>query len=265
MLLEPIQEVYVPGRTIFIITWCRDLRQLYGSEMVFRTLRTGFPDDVVEVIDNDSLPTARRRLARLARRHGCRFRRIRATPHHDLLAGLIADREGELVFVDPDVVFWKRCDDLVFDALLAGRRLPAFHDLTFTGRPSQAMPRLHTSFLWVPDAARLRTRIEQLMEEHPDFDPFRPYAFRQGESWIRFDSGASLYASLDPGETHAFTDAELDRFDHLFCGSHYPVIREYLSAAARELGDRLHTAVASGDLSALRGAWRDQEAVLNRS
>jgi hypothetical protein len=103
------------------------------------------------------------------------------------------------------------------------------------------------------------------MEEHPDFDPFRPYAFRQGESWIRFDSGASLYASLDPGETHAFTDAELDRFDHLFCGSHYPVIREYLSAAARELGDRLHTAVASGDLSALRGAWRDQEAVLNRS
>ncbi len=41
---------------VYILTWCKSLESLYGSLLVFQTLRVGFPTAPVYVFDNGSLP-----------------------------------------------------------------------------------------------------------------------------------------------------------------------------------------------------------------
>ena len=44
---------------VYILTHCKSLESLYGSVLVFQTLRVGFPTSPIHVFDNGSLPEAR--------------------------------------------------------------------------------------------------------------------------------------------------------------------------------------------------------------
>lgn len=248
---------------VFILTYCRRPELLYGSTLVFRTLRVGFPTSRVTIVDNNSISDVRHVLRYLALREGCEYVQLdgdRASSHHAFLESVVARAgAGTLVFLDPDVVLWQNCEGWRVGGLAAGRLIPCFAD-EFSG--CVTLPRLHTSFLWIPDGERLRREVEELRRERIDFEPFRPFMFRNGDRWFRLDAGAALYGAL-PERMVAFGEAELNAYDHLFCGSHIDQVLPALAEDEREAFRRSH-ARARGDDRSLRGLWREQDQYFER-
>lgn len=245
---------------VFVLTYCRHADQLYGSTLLFGTLRTGFPDAEVFVADNNSIAEARGAIESLARGAGCRFSQFnKDVAHADFIEYVLGKYDGEIVFVDPDVLFWERCDQWSFDALLAGRLIPRFRD-EYSRTITSA--RLHTSFLWVPDAGRLREAIAELQRTYWDFRPFQPYSYRGPDGWTRLDCAASLHAALG-SRSAAFTDAHLEAYDHLFLGSHVDLVLPHLNDEDRNQVLALHH-LARHDPASLKGIWRRQQEYFER-
>lgn len=248
---------------VFILTHCRRAELFYGTSLIFRTLRVGFPNARVTVVDNASLPEVRAEIEGLARDSDCEFRQIDGPAiAHDAflestLASLAAGGGGPLVFLDPDLCLWRSCEDLEFGALLAGKLVAAHEDPVMQ---CVVLPRLHTSFLWIADSRSLQQEIDRLRRPHFDFRPFQPFSVKLGDAWIRYDTGGSLYAAV-ADRTHAFGGAELDRYDHIYCGAHFDLHAPHWTGELRELMHRIHGAARDGDLESLRGVWRELDRV----
>jgi len=248
---------------VFILTYCRRLDLFYGTELIFKTLRTGFPSARITVVDNASLPDARAAIAGLARATGCAFRQLPdpGIPHHEFidrtLDEMAANDAGTLVFLDPDLCLWSSWDDLEFPGLMAGKLIDIYDDEVMR---CVTMPRLHTSFLWIPDARELSEEIRQIKSAHFDFDPFRSFSVKLGDAWIRYDTGAALYAAI-PDRVSAFTTDHMDRFDHIFGGSHLDLLQPHMSEPLQDMMGRVHQHAREGNLEALKGIWRYQDEV----
>jgi len=237
--------------TVYIITWCRDPAALYGSLLTFRTLRTGFPGADVVVIDNGTEGEPRKAIEKAARWVGADYAWRQEMPHWAILETTLARSAGPCVFVDPDVVFWKLMR-LPQDCLWAGRLIPRFMD-EYTGCVTQ--PRLHTSMLWFPNAPRFCDEARKITAKYWEAPLFRPSMHNVDGQWIRFDTGASLYGALGG---RAFSD-ELDRYDHIFCGSHLSHVSPRIDAESRVAFESAHEIAKGDDLSPLRGLWKQQQ------
>lgn len=248
---------------VFVLTYCRREELLYGSELVFKTLREGFPNATVTVVDNASLPQVRERLKDRAKKEACRFEQLERPLAHDEFLSLTLHKVAResptdpLVFIDPDICFWENCEDFEFNGLISGRFVSA-HE--FSPLECVTMPRLHSSFLWIHSPSKLLSRITDIGRKHFDFEPFKPVSIRLGDIWLRYDTGASLFAAL-PAEVSFFREEHLDRYDHLFCGTHPDVWQERFVGPLRELMQRTHRHAQEGNLSALRGIWREQDRI----
>ncbi|MFC1452939.1 hypothetical protein ACFLSJ_06295 [Verrucomicrobiota bacterium] len=116
---------------VFILTFCRNMEQFYGSELVFKTLRVGFPNARIAVADNASIPEARAEIEALAGKTGCSFEKIQrpGVQHHEFIQSKLntfADGHaaGEsVVFLDPDIAFWHACEGFEFDGLAASNEI----------------------------------------------------------------------------------------------------------------------------------------------
>ncbi len=253
---------------VSILTFCRNLDLLYGTTLIFKTLRVDFPNAKITVVDNASLAEARTEIGLLAKRNDCVFEQLPepGIQHHQFIQNTIrtmADEKtanGPLVFLDPDICFWDSCEDFDFDGLIAGRLVGNYHEISFQ---AFAMPRLHTSFLWIPDAERLLHEIRRIQVMHFDFQPFLPYSFRLDGTWYRYDTGASLYAAIPDGAS-CFTEEHLNRYDHIFCGSHLDWVYPKCDSKRQKIMAEIHSYAKEGNLQALKGIWRYQQKVLGK-
>jgi hypothetical protein len=258
--------------TVVIITFCRKAELFYGTELIFKTLRIGFPTADVLVIENGSLPDARSKIEELAHKNRCDFfQNDISYPPADIMEKVAMGSNGTVVFVDPDVVFWQNCENFEISKLLAGRIIPAFFD---PYAESIARPRIHPSFFWINDSHELRERILELRElKQTDFRPFHPWTTmscwgnlewvmlnkeERIDAWIRYDTLASMYAVFK-NLVMPFNKVHLDSYDHLFCGSHFDWIYPKLDAKNAKEYKRIHDIARSDNLAGLRGIWRTQE------
>lgn len=253
---------------VFILTFCRNLDLFYGTELIFKTLRTGFPNANIRVVDNASIPEVVSEIESLAKSCDCSFQQIsrNGIQHYEFIENTLSDMaSGEfasepLVFLDPDICLWKCCEDIDFNGLMAGKLTARFKcEVTQT----ITMPRLHTSFLWIPDPKKLMKQIWKLRAAHFDFEPFLPYSFVMNGKWHRFDTGASLYAAI-PNRVSYFTEAHLDYYDHIFCGSHLDLIYNLYDTKGKEMMLSIHNYAKDGNLQALKGIWKYQHEVFDR-
>ena len=242
---------------VHILTFCKDLSLFYGTELIFKTLRTGFPNAEIIVTDNASIPEAKDRIELLAKENDCVFKEIQGTSieHHNFIQNTIrhyaddTSLNASLVFLDPDICLWDSCEDFDFDGLMAGRLGGGFHDsLT----QSVDMLRLHTSFLWITNPEALQYEIRKMRARHFDFEPFRPFSFRLKDTWYRYDTGAGLYMAL-PDKMSIFTEEHISRYDHIFNGSHISYIESLFSDEVRALLLEVHSHAKKGNLKALKG------------
>ena len=246
---------------VYVITWCGEIEQLWGTLLTFRTLRVGYPTAAVTVIDNASLEEARPAIERAAKDAGCEYvQRTTRAPHGAILGDVLARVDEPIVFVDPDVIFWESCEGWTFDrALIAGRLIPMRE-----GRPGFfVLPRLHTSHLWITHPPLVREAL--LAQEHcffPMSREFISYAFQQhvfklGGPWLFVDTGAALYSYL-ANFAYAFGPRELDAYDHIWSGTH-PRVHNESSHPAVLARRTVHEIARDGDYRSLRGVWRAQE------
>lgn len=250
-------------KKVFILTYCKNEAQLYGTTLIFHSIRVGFPTAFVVVIDNASTPTARHAIKKMAAETGCYYFQLESEiPHAEYLEDLVMNQplEGTVVNLDPDVVLWENCESWRFGALLAGSLMPSY-----IGELSQCItkPRIHTSFYWIQDIKKLRKRIAALKETYFEFDPFRPWMFPLGNAWHRFDTGGTLYAAIRK-YCHHFTTKEHNAFDHLYGGTHLNLFVKNMQnkhVKKQLLGSH---AFAQTDHTKLRGIWKKQLVYLRR-
>ncbi len=240
---------------VYVITYCSDPDYLNGTTLIFKTIRTGFPTARIHVIDNASIKKSREYIKQCADSVNATYSQLQEELEHwQILADLAHNIwEGTCILIDPDVCFWQNCEQWKFDVLIAGRLIPRFHD-----DYSQCItePRLHTSFLWVNDAEKLRKAIKDICERYYEFYPFLPFMYRdENGQWIRFDTGASLYAALI-NRMQGFTHAELRAYDHLFCGTNYKEVAAQLNNQTEFID--IHKQ-SINDYRKLRGIWKRQE------
>lgn len=248
---------------IYCVTYCQDQSNLYGTLLTFKTLRIGFPDASVHVIDNGSLSSVKPTIQKHALDVGATWTSLPSPSlrHCDIVQSLIMDNTGvdPIVFLDPDLIFWQDVSAWEFsaDVLVAGREIPSFHDpytKTYTYK------RLHSSFLWIPWPQSFRQKILSLCEEYFDWQPFQPAMFYRDGQWERFDMLASLYQVLLPSQMMRFTADHLDAYDHLFAGTHASIVKESIPAPFSERFADTHHMAEEGNLTELKGIWKEQDA-----
>ncbi len=106
----------------------------------------------------------------------------------------------------------------------------------------------------------MQGEIGRIRTPHFDFHPFLPLSVKLGDAWIRYDTGASLFAAL--GErVSGFEGRHLDRYDHIYCGSHIDLHEPSWSDEMRDFMLRVHRDAREGNLERLRGIWREQHRV----
>ncbi len=240
---------------VFIVTWCREPTQLYGSTLTFKTLRTGFPDSVVTVIENASPPGLREPILEAAAAAGCEIRLLdEGLNHWRIIEETVMAEDGPVVFLDPDIALWERIDGWDFGgALMAGRYLPEFDD---PYSKTLTLSRLHTSHLWFPDPPALRTRIAEITARRFEAGSlFQPHMAPPG--WWRWDTAAALFHALGD-EAARFSEAQLDAYDHLFCGTHLNLVLPAMGPWGEAMKGSHVT--AQENLPAIKGIWRLQEA-----
>jgi len=250
---------------VYILSYCRRIDLFYGTELIFKTLRVGFPNANVTVVDNASLPEARKKVARLARKSDCHFEQIKnpGIRHHEFLEQILrkvahsehADRP--LVFLDPDICLWKNCESFDFPGLMAGKLIYSYNDDIME---CVMMSRLHTSFLWIPNPGKLWAEITRLRKKHFDFQPFMSISVKMGKVWVRYDTGACLYHAI-PNTMSAFTESKFDYFDHLYCGSHLDLLDPVYAGNVGDFMRSIHDDAKKGNLKALKGIWRAQNRI----
>lgn len=246
------------GKTplVSILTYCAHPSLAYGTLLIFKTLRTGFPTARIEVFDNGSHPDVRARIEHAAADVGATFTAMTLRHFSDHLRWVLLEREHDgnpLVLLDPDIAFWRRVQDWDFGhTLMAGRLIPQLGKAARIG-----MPRLHPSLLWVPDVERLRSEASRSVPSGTDLVA-QKVENSEGQVQV-FDTMAALYQALKDQCT-PFDEAQLDCYDHLFYGSHLPMLSAGLDGMFKPIRDG-HEAAASGDLAGLRGIWRVQQAM----
>jgi hypothetical protein len=254
---------------VFILTFCRNLEAFYGTSLIFKTLRVGFPNARVYVVDNASLPEAQAQIATLCRENECEFKRMTGSglQHHEFIDTTIREQatvsssDGPLVFLDPDICLWQSCENFSFGGLIAGKKLSKFYDsITNT----VTMPRIHSSFLWVKDARALLHEILRIKAKRFDFLPFQSFSFNMDGSWFRYDTGANLYAAL-PEKHSFFSDSHFEYYDHLYAGSHLDWIFHLYDDECREMMTRTHNYAKTNNIIPLKGIWREQDKIFKKS
>ena len=240
--------------TVTILTYCAHPALAYGTLLVFKTLRTGFPTARVVVYDNGSHPEVKKQIEQAAADVGAEFHAVQKhyANHYEWLLLHREIDSKQLVILDPDVIFWENVEGWQFgDALIAGRLIPGIGESVV-----QVLPRLHPSLFWVPDWAALRQKI---LERSPTWEFVGPDAENvKGGRHLIMDTLAPLYREFT-AQSFAFGEAQLDCYDHLFNGSHLPVL-DMNQTSGFEAIRAGHEWAAVGDFASLRGIWRQQEA-----
>ncbi len=246
---------------VYILTWCNRIENLYGTTLIFKTLRVGFPTAEIHIVDNASLLEVRPILSQYAQDCGAQFTQLeQGIAHHDFIENiLLTQASGDAIFIDPDICFWESVEGWSFNkALMAGRLISQFNCPISS---CITHPRLHTSFLWIPDVGCLLDQVWALRTQYFESHPFRPIMYRVDGVWQRFDTTGVLYNAI-PELMHAFSDKELDAYDHIFCGTHLELATAKLQTSHAKLFVDLHHQ-AQTDYTKVKGVWRMQSDFFN--
>lgn len=246
---------------ILILCTCRNEELFGATTLVFDTVRIGFPTAEIIVFDNANSELHRSEIREHVKVAKGKFVHLpERLPHAPWIEAMVQaaldDPESEPFWIcDTDVIFWDNVEQLEFpNEPLAGRYVPDFYD-KFTRCMTQK--RLHTSLLYVNPKV-LRERLEHFTSRFPKTE-FNPMANLYGPLHIPpsifYDACSMLYLAVGG---HSFLEGELNRYDHLQCGTISDLVGPHISDG--KMTER-HKAYISNPESA-RGLWKDQDKYL---
>lgn len=246
---------------VFCLVTVRTNPPAPGSVMVFDTIRTGFPTAELNFQINRSSSVAPEVDLVIIEK----AKKVSAenwfcggeTIHHEWIH-ILLERENEPFWLcDTDVMFWDKVEHWKpkEGEALMGRRIPQFLD-EFTGTITR--PRLHPSLLYV-DPVLVRTKAADWRKQFLD-SPFNPLADLVNPLMVPFKGKAHFYDTMGMlyhaigGQ--AFTDEQLDCFDHMNFGTLEDLVLPKLQGGHVMKGIR--NSIYANPIKG-KGMWRIQE------
>ena len=248
--------------TVKILVTVNNMSQFRASTLCFESLRVGWPTADIHVYVNGGehfqatmsriiTISQARKDGRHCTEYGPEFTVHGVVPddgtdkiHHAewIRKHVKQEYSGPLVIADPDIVYWKSCEDWEFlpKTLFAGYWHPRmWNDFA----QCVSVQRIHTSMMVFPDTAALWDGICEAyplaQEPHGEYcpcDPFMPAVRFDGSIPTFWDTCANLYNMLLsikgeirqwPALEH-FGSRQLSCYDHLNSASFYDVMVERL-------------------------------------
>ena len=239
-------------KRVYVLTYCKDIQQLYGAMLVFDTIRVGFPTAEIIVVDNNSISDAVIEIEKAADKVNAKFIKLeKEVFHHEYLRFILNSEndEAQIYIIDPDVIFWENVETFTTNKLMAGRLIPEFFD-AYTDVLTKA--RIHTSFLHIPSVNLLRDRIN-IMENKYRTDLIKYITLKTNDEWVMWDTFAQVFECLH-SDIEVFTEEKNECFEHIFCGSHLNLL------AKRHCNTRMHDIhrLSVENPEELKGVWKEQ-------
>lgn len=246
---------------VHILCTVRHPALLEAALLVFRTLRTGFPENPVMVWGNALAPDDLAAVGTFTQTVGGTFlRNLPATSHDAWIEQLVNSQTEPFWICDTDMVFFAAVPSPE-PCLFAGRHEPEF-DEEWTG--TLHVERLHTCLMYLnPVALRCAIRAWQARIPSPWRDSAQFPLIRQQfipqrlslnskPTTLFYDTCAGLYQAL--GGT-PFTAEQDATFEHLHCGTYADVVDAPSLAGLR----RMHRSIYENPAAA-RGLKQSQDA-----
>jgi len=236
--------------TVVILTYCENPALAYGTLLVFDTLRVGFPTNDIVVIDNGSHLDIRQKIKTAAILAGCSFvqkERFNFVEHYQWVL-LNQTQWSSVVLLDPDIVFWGEMKYESEDVLMSGRLIPEFKRKNIV-----SMPRLHPSNLYFPNLQHLRSKIAEIPSW--GFNPIGQISAAMNGVIYSWDTCAPLYHAFK-NNCLAFKEAQLNLYDHLFYGSHLPLLTKLKETDVPSIA---HNLVKNNRVAELKHIWLVQD------
>lgn len=242
---------------VYILATCRRPELLPATLMVFKSLRVGFPTADVHVSLNlDETPSnLTHDIIEAAHKAGCSWSCFDKPPfsgiaHPVWIEHVIKRADGCYAIIDTDMVFHANCEGWQFGQVhYAGVHTPRFFDHVTN---AITLPRIHTSFMWVPDGEHLRKQIDTVREQDGPYiglELFKPLCYVQDGRRFFQDTATGLYQVC---ATAHFGPEQLQCYDHLNNGTLIDIV-EQRHPQGKELRARCEQAFA--DPQSIRGSW----------
>ncbi len=241
---------------VFILATIRKTELAAYTELVFDTLRVGFPTAQVEVHLNGApeVPVEHwQRVKDLAENCGCKVKLIPETNHHEWIDKLIETETSDFWILDTDVIFYGKVEHWTFEEPLAGALIPEFFD-EFTQAITRS--RLHTSLMHIrPIELKVQLLNYELKHPRTIYNPpayvvFPLYMPFNGRTYF-YDTMAMAYHAVSG---RAFTPQQKDCYFHFHFGTFSDLVLPKLSYNMQGPRDAV---MQNPELGI--GAWRMQE------
>ena len=205
---------------VFVLLYCRNDEDINGNKLFFDTVRVGFPDAQIHVVDNRNEQKYRNLFEDLtASIDGVFHQSQNEILHSEFIKTLVMNEKDSFYLIDPDTI-WLYKMSTEFDCSIAGRLIPQFFD-SYSG--CNTFSRLHTSCLYVnPD--RTRKHISEFNKFA--FDGFNDDMYKIDGIWYRHDTCGKLFHALDE-DVYVFDESINNSFVHIFCGTHISLIKNH--------------------------------------
>lgn len=239
---------------VFILATIRKEELAPYTELVFQTLRVGFPTAQVEVHLNGGAVGQLEHVANLAQNSGCAVRALpEQTTHHEWIENLIETELGDFWILDTDVIFYACVEHWKFVAPLAGALIPEF-SCEFLKAITRS--RLHTSLMHIRP---LELKVCRLKYEtnhprtiyNPPANLIHPLYLPLNGTTYFYDTMAMMYHALN-GE--AFTAQQKDSYFHFHFGTFSDLVLPKIGKSIEDLRSKI---LANPELGI--GMWRMQE------
>jgi hypothetical protein len=221
------------------------------AELVFKTIRVGFPTANILVHVNGDKPFNVPSPGMPWQVH----RVPDGTIHHEWIERLIREEQEPFWICDTDVVFYGPVEQWEFHTALAGYLVPEFAD-EFTKAVTRS--RLHTSLMRI-DPVLFKDAKTSWRTQHPvtEFNPpinlVHPVMVPQDCRTYFYDTMALAYHAM---HGTAFTPQQKDTYFHFHFGTLGDVVLPHL-ANGEVMKKMRATILANPDLG--RGEWRTQD------
>lgn len=232
--------------TVKVLVAVTDMAHFEACTLCFETLRVGWPTAMIEVYVNGGAFYGDVEAKLFGQKLEAGPMSLEATKpilQGDWVRAQVEHKyPGPLVIADPDIVYWKSCEDWEFPAesLLAGYYNPRmWNDYS----KCISVARIHTSMMAFPDTENLRRVTESIypyafepVGEYCQSDPFLSRVMFEDGKPVFWDGSANLYQMLlsrDRRLLYHFGEKEKSCFDHLNSPSSYAVMCERLDPAHR--------------------------------
>lgn len=202
-------------------------------ELLFHTVRKGFPSSNILVYGNGLSPEISHYTQSCCRAVGAQFMNIPVVSHGQWLEQLVATERDPFWVTDSDIVFFDKVehwfDSAGSDVLYSGRLEPKFFE---PWTSTIHVERLHPSLLWInPQLLRAALRSYPHGREFLSTVTYEPFKWqmitmRDGDKKkvYFYDTTAGLYHSIDG---QPFTDEQNAAFEHLLCGTYSHMLTDH--------------------------------------